>query len=69
MGDFLFDDCQKFHFSTSGFDYDLPEWGDILVYQQVLPRFPLLLCAFRSIASKNITPIIFSYAYSLQYPL
>ncbi len=35
MGDFLFDDCQKFHFSTSGFDYDLPEWGDILVYQQV----------------------------------
>jgi dynein heavy chain len=41
MGDFLFDDCQKFHFSTSGFDYSLPEWGDIMVYQQAIEALPL----------------------------
>jgi dynein heavy chain len=41
MGDFLFDDCQKFSFSTTGFDYKLPEWGDIENYTQMIENLPL----------------------------
>lgn len=41
MGDFLFDDCQKFNFSTVGFDYVLPEWGDVENYQQMIETLPL----------------------------
>ena len=48
MGDFLFDDCQKFRFSNVGFSYELPEWGDLQNYTEViilpcylsLPLFP-----------------------------
>ena len=41
MGDFLFDDCQKFSFSTDGFDYKLPEWGDIENYSLMIETLPL----------------------------
>ena len=41
MGDFLFDDCQKFSFSTTGFDYQLPAWGDIENYTQTIESLPL----------------------------
>ena len=41
MGDFLFDDTQKFHFSSVGFDYILPEWGDILNYTEMVESLPL----------------------------
>ncbi|KAJ1434470.1 dynein heavy chain 10 axonemal [Ochromonadaceae sp. CCMP2298] len=41
MGDFLFDDCQKFSFSTVGFDYKLPEWGDIENYTEMIESLPL----------------------------
>jgi len=41
MGDFLFDDCQKFSFSTVGFDYTLPEWGDIENYTEMVESLPL----------------------------
>jgi len=41
MGDFLFDDCQKFSFSNSGFDYELPELGDIENYSQMIETLPL----------------------------
>jgi dynein heavy chain len=29
MGDFLFDDCEKFTFSRTGFEYTIPEWGEV----------------------------------------
>ena len=41
MGDFLFDDCQKFSFSTVGFDYKLPEWGDLENYTMMIETLPL----------------------------
>lgn len=41
MGDFLFDDCQKFYFSTAGFDYTLPEWGDISNYTNQIEELPM----------------------------
>jgi len=41
MGDFLFDDTQKFHFSNVGFEYILPEWGDILNYTEMVESLPL----------------------------
>lgn len=41
MGDFLFDDCQKFNFSTVGFDYQLPAWGELDQYTQMIETLPL----------------------------
>jgi dynein heavy chain len=41
MGDFLFDDCQKFSFSRVGFDYDLPAWGDLQNYTEKVEGLPL----------------------------
>lgn len=42
MGDFLFDDCQKFSFSKVGFDYALPEWGDLANYKSAIESLPLV---------------------------
>ena len=41
MGDFLFDDCQKFFFSQSGFDYELPEHGPLSNYRDEVEKLPL----------------------------
>merc|ERR1711871_955925 len=41
MGDFLFDDCQKFRFSNVGFTYELPEWGDLPNYTEMVESLPL----------------------------
>lgn len=41
MGDFLFDDCQKFSFSRVGFDYDLPAWGELENYTNMVESLPL----------------------------
>jgi len=41
MGDFLFDDCQKFSFSSVGFDYQLPAWGEIDKYTSMIETLPL----------------------------
>ena len=41
MGDFLFDDCQEFCFSRVGFDYVLPEWGDLENYTNMVESLPL----------------------------
>lgn len=43
MGDFLFDDCQPFYFSRSGFDYCLPATpnGDLEVYTEMVESLPL----------------------------
>jgi dynein heavy chain len=41
MGDFLFDDCQKFFFSRAGFDYELPGMGDLDVYRGMIETLPL----------------------------
>lgn len=41
MGDFLFDDCQKFYFSRAGFNYELPETGDLDNYTSMIERLPL----------------------------
>lgn len=41
MGDFLFDDCQKFCFSQVGFDYMLPEWGGIENYSGMVETLPM----------------------------
>ena len=41
MGDFLFDDCQKFYFSRGGFDYELPEWGPLENYTKMVESLPL----------------------------
>lgn len=42
MGDFLFDDCQKFFFSRAGFDYELPELGPLQVYVDSIETLPLV---------------------------
>ena len=42
MGDFLFDDCQEFCFSRIGFDYVLPEWGDLGNYTSMVESLPLV---------------------------
>lgn len=41
MGDFLFDDCQKFFFSRVGFEYTVPEWGPIENYTAMIETLPL----------------------------
>jgi len=41
MGDFLFDDCQKFYFSQAGFNYELPEFGPVENYKQTIETLPL----------------------------
>ncbi|CAM9101409.1 unnamed protein product [Chrysoparadoxa australica] len=41
MGDFLFDDSQKFYFSQAGFKYELPEWGQLEVYRDMIETLPL----------------------------
>jgi len=41
MGDFLFDDCQKFFFSQAGFNYELPAWGPVENYQEAVEALPL----------------------------
>jgi dynein heavy chain, axonemal len=41
MGDFLFDDCQKFNFSTVGFEYVLPAWGELENYTEMIETLPL----------------------------
>ena len=40
MGDFLFDDCQKFFFSRVGFDYTTPEWGPLENYTAMIETLP-----------------------------
>ena len=41
LGDFLFDDCQKFFFSKSGFEYVLPNDGPLEEYLDVVEALPL----------------------------
>lgn len=41
MGDFIFDDCDKFSFSKVGFDYCLPLWGDLENYTDMVESLPL----------------------------
>ncbi|KAH8057484.1 dynein light chain binding protein [Aureococcus anophagefferens] len=41
MGDFLFDECQKFFFSQAGYDFDLPETGPLENYTEHIERLPL----------------------------
>jgi dynein heavy chain len=41
MGDFLFDDCQKFSFSRVGFDYELPAFGELDNYVNMVESLPL----------------------------
>ena len=41
VGDFLFDDCQTFFFSQSGFDYLLPAGDSIDTYQATVETLPL----------------------------
>jgi dynein heavy chain len=41
MGDFLFDDNQKFYFSQSGFKYELPEHGPLEKYTSMVEALPL----------------------------
>lgn len=41
MGDFLFDTNQKFFFSQKGFDYTIPEFGDIETYNNAIDGLPL----------------------------
>jgi dynein heavy chain len=42
MGDFLFDDCQKFYFSRSGFEYCLPaQNGTLDSYKDMVESLPL----------------------------
>lgn len=40
MGDFLFDDCQKFFFSRAGFDYELPDLGPLDNYVKMIETLP-----------------------------
>lgn len=42
MGDFLFDDSNKFSFSHAGFDYAMPEPGPLDVYKDAVEELPLL---------------------------
>lgn len=41
MGDFLFDDNNKFFFARGAFDYDLPEWGPLDNYREKVETLPL----------------------------
>ena len=41
MGDFLFDDCEKFSFSKVGFEYTIPEWGELENYSNMVESLPL----------------------------
>jgi dynein heavy chain len=41
MGDFLFDENQKFSFSTKGFDYTIPEYGNLENYTNAIESLPL----------------------------
>ncbi|CAK4656794.1 hypothetical protein LEN26_006663 [Aphanomyces euteiches] len=41
MGDFLFDSCQPFFFSRSGFDYRLPADGPLENYLEMVETLPL----------------------------
>jgi len=41
MGDFLFDDCQPYYFSRSGFDYTIPAWGPLDSYAGAIDHLPL----------------------------
>jgi dynein heavy chain len=41
MGDFLFDDYQKFYFARDGFDYVVPETGPIEDYRESVTKLPL----------------------------
>jgi dynein heavy chain len=45
FGDFLFDDCQKFYFSkksaNGAFDYEVPEYGNIENYTNMVEALPL----------------------------
>jgi dynein heavy chain len=40
MGDFLFDDATKFQFSSVGFNYLLPEYGELENYTQMIESLP-----------------------------
>jgi len=42
MGDFLFDETQKFFFSKAGFDYVLPADGEFDVYTNQIEELPLV---------------------------
>ncbi|GMI47335.1 hypothetical protein TrCOL_g3071 [Triparma columacea] len=44
MGDFLFDDCQKFFFSRDGYEYALPEDADgkVETYREYVENMPLV---------------------------
>eukprot|EP00944_MAST-04C_sp_MAST-4C-sp1_P005925 g5925.t1 len=42
MGDFLFDTFQKFYFSKVGFDYGMPDAGDLEVYKDMVETLPLI---------------------------
>jgi dynein heavy chain len=42
MGDFLFDDCQKYYLSQSGFDYEIPEFGPLKNYTGMVEGLPLV---------------------------
>ncbi len=42
MGDFLFDTFQKFYFSRVGFEYGMPEAGDLNVYKEMVETLPLI---------------------------
>lgn len=42
MGDFLFDDCQKYFFSRAGFDYELPSLGPLENYVETIEALPLV---------------------------
>eukprot|EP00744_Colponema_vietnamica_P001395 GILI01002309.1.p1 GENE.GILI01002309.1~~GILI01002309.1.p1 ORF type:complete len:1648 (+),score=540.15 GILI01002309.1:478-4944(+) len=41
MGDFLFDTCQPFFFSRSGFDYKVPSFGNLETYTAAISELPL----------------------------
>lgn len=42
MGDFIFDDTNKFSFSQAGFDYAMPQAGPLDVYKDAVEELPLL---------------------------
>lgn len=42
MGDFLFDECQKFYFSRVSFNYELPELGKLENSLNMLETLPLM---------------------------
>jgi dynein heavy chain len=42
MGDFLFDTSNKFSFSHAGFDYDMPDAGELQVYKDMVETLPLI---------------------------